>query len=622
MSLEVEKLALQMQHLLSNIIIQEKIFTLTQIKEDICAKKELLQKWHNELSKLEYGKYTRKVLKEVEQVMADFNVLYENFDDKLMLFIIGNGNVGKSTLINALVGETVAPTNFLPNTWKIDVYSPEIALDKGLIKYANGKQELKALQQVKNQVKKEEDKSRESKKRHTEEVNKVLKEIKIKEEREEMKHYLAEKYLYKSNISEVHWPVKKNWLLETCFLVDTPGLNQNLNDIKQLGSVHDYYHKADGILWLLDAQTIASANAKKLFEELDEVLGAVGGVRDNIIGVINRIDLVKKNGGDPAVEAVYKDAKKIFGDNFTQMIPVSAQQACQGDLIESGLIKLQDAIRDIFISKADSVKHSAKTQGHMKLVGMTSQILNEYMCQIINYKSVYQQKENELKECSNDLKEDLKEALDSFFGQYIQEVSNRVDVYIDALGEGQGVNFIKDKMYELESFLIRKDDWIKSKELETQNAFTTWKRFSRINEYKYIDVSDLSPANKVNVSINLNLKQLNTIAFFTPNLEQDLFSLIGNVLGKAMFWLRKKSIKNNINQTIEQECNRMKSDIMEQFEECISTQLTVCMYIMNETFKDILFDVEQLERIEASINELQGALLKEKEKIELKNIIL
>lgn len=622
MGLDIEKLASQMQHLLSNVTIQERILTLTQLKEDIYAKKELLQKWHNELSKLESGKYTYKLLKEVEQIMADFNVLYENFDDKLMLFIIGNGNVGKSTLINALAGETVAPTNFLPNTWKIDVYSPEIAQDKGLIKYVDGKQELKALQQVKDKVKQEEDRSRESKKKYTEEVNKVLKEIKIKEEREEMKRYLAEKHLYKSNISEVRWPVKKNWLLETCLLVDTPGLNQNLNDIKQLGSIHDYYHKADGVLWLLDAQTIASANAKKLFEELDDVLGTVGGVRDNIIGVINRIDLVRKNGGDTAVESVYKDAKKIFGNNFTQIIPVSAQQACQGDLTESGLIKLQDAIRDIFISKADSVKNNAKTQGHMKLVGMTSQILNKYKQQIIDYETVYQQKKKQLQEVSDKLRETLKQALDSFFEQYMQEVSKRVDVHIDALGEGEGVTFIKDKMYQLDTFLIRRDTWIKNKELEMQNTLTAWEKFSRISEYKYIDVSGLSKVNKVSVNVNLNLNQLDNIAFFAPSLEEDLFSLIGNVLGKAMFWMRKGGIKNNINQTLKQECDKMNSDIMEQFEKCIVAQVTACTYIMNETFKDILFDVEQIERVEASIDELQAALLKEKGKIELKNIVL
>ncbi|ETI89662.1 MAG: hypothetical protein Q612_NSC00138G0002, partial [Negativicoccus succinicivorans DORA_17_25] len=38
-----------------------------------------------------------------------------------MILIMGNGNVGKSTLLNALVGKEVAKTNLLPTTWKIDV---------------------------------------------------------------------------------------------------------------------------------------------------------------------------------------------------------------------------------------------------------------------------------------------------------------------------------------------------------------------------------------------------------------------------------------------------------------------------------------------------------------------
>ena len=629
MGLDLESLASSMEQLLNDIIIEEKIHSLGNLKEDLATKNKIINRFIYEFKKRNNGKITKKLLEEFSQIEVDFNQLYENFDDKLMIFIIGNGNVGKSTLLNSLVGYEVAETNFLPNTWKIDVYYPEEENNKATIKFLGGKQERLPIEKVKEIINNEEKKSKESKKKYNENLNKELRELKTKDEREEMKKYLSEKFLYKSDVAEVRWPVNKNWILEKCLLVDTPGLNQNLHDLQQLGNIHDYYHKADGVLWLLDGQTIAAANANSLFDELNDVLKNVGGVRDNIIGVINRMDLVRKNGGQEAVNKVLSDARRIFGDKFYNLVDISAQQAFDGVknnnsvvIKESGILNLQNSIRDIFIAKSESIKNSAKIQGHNKLVDMTLNKLNEYSKEINKYDKIYTEKNEKLQSLKDDFKKNLEEDIDKFFKSYLDEVSKRVDIHINALSEGKGPDFIKKTMYKLDEFIKSRDKFISNKQLEIENSSYTWEKLCKISEYKYIQDNELVKNQNVVVNVKLNLSTLNEIAYFKPSVEEDLFSILGNIFGKGMFWLRKGSIKNKINRAIREECNKMKDDIAKQLNDNIDITENSCREIINITFKNILFDFKDIDSVREEIEILKKKMSEQKESITLKEIIL
>lgn len=629
MGLDLENLANSMEQLLNDIIIEEKIHSLGNLKEDLDTKKKIINKFIYGFNKRDNGKITKKLLAELSQIEVDFNQLYENFDDKLMIFIIGNGNVGKSTLLNSLIGYEVAETNFIPNTWKIDVYCPEAKSDKATIKYLGDKQENLSIEEVKEIIESEEKKSKEGKKKYNENLNKELKGLKTKDEREEMKRYLGEKYLYKSNVAEVKWPVNKNWILEKCLLVDTPGLNQNLHGLEQLGNIHDYYHKADGVLWLLDGQTIAAANTNSLFDELNDVLKSVGGIRDNIIGVINRMDLVRKNGGQEAVNKVLSDAKRIFGQKFYSIVGMSAQQAFEGvknnesSLIkESGILNLQNSIRDIFISKSESIKNSAKIQGNNRLLGTTLNKLDEYSKEINKYDNLYTEKNEKLQSLKEALKTNLENDIDKFFESYLSEVSKRVDVHIDALSDGKGPDFIKNTMYKLDEFLKSRDKFINNKQLEIKNSSYTWEKLCKISEYKYIQDNALVKNQNVVVNVKLDLSTLNNIAYFKPSVGEDLFSILGNVFGKGMFWLRKGSIKNKINAAIREDCNKMKEDIVKQLNNNIDIAESSCREIINITFKNILFDFKDIDSVRDEIEILKMKMNEQKESIKLKEIIL
>ncbi|NLJ84151.1 MAG: hypothetical protein GX336_04485, partial [Halanaerobiaceae bacterium] len=98
------------------------------------------------------------------------------------------------------------------------------------------------------------------------------KNLKSIEAKEELREKLYKSILYRSPITEAHWPYEVDTLslLNKFRIVDTPGLWQEVDGEKTNEDLRDYYHKADGVLWLLDANVIASREAKKMIEELDE----------------------------------------------------------------------------------------------------------------------------------------------------------------------------------------------------------------------------------------------------------------------------------------------------------------------------------------------------------------
>ena len=69
---------------------------------------------------------------ELEKNLENLKELLEPF----LLFVIGSGNYGKSTVINALVEEDLVKTKDLPNTWKLDLFCKS-KIEKIVITYTN-----------------------------------------------------------------------------------------------------------------------------------------------------------------------------------------------------------------------------------------------------------------------------------------------------------------------------------------------------------------------------------------------------------------------------------------------------------------------------------------------------
>ena len=628
MSFNIDDLAISMNKLFDEIVIKEKMIILGDIKNDLGFKSIKIQNYLRQEEKKFTGRVGKEFYQELNYIGNGFKDLKENFDDKLMIFLVGDGNAGKSTILNCLVGEKVAETGVLPSTWKIDVYSEEISKEKVIIKYDNGKNINVHYDEAKRIIENEELKTKGSKKIYYEELKKEMKKLKTKEEREEMKKFLAKKYVYKSNIAEVRWPVAKSNLLKKSLLVDTPGRNQDLNSIDQVGSLGDYYHKADGVIWVLDGNTIASENSIKEFNILHEQLSSVGGTRDNIIGVVNKMDLILENGGVEGFRKVKKSAIDIYGKRFSNIVYVSGKVAFSGIINKnveerknSGIEDLQKAIKELFIEKADSIRNGAKLQGRNILKNKLIDKINVFLNEIESISTEFFNKDEKIRKNTKSSISSIERDIENFFKSYLADTSRRISLHIDKLSEGYGADFIRDKMYEIPNFNTKKKRFEENKYTQINNDFSLNKKITKISEYKYIDVGIFTENSMVSSSNTIKNINLTDIKTFTPVEVDGIFSALGNVFGKIGFMFRKSGIRNSLNSKIKDECDKIEEDMKKNLTKQIDSNEKYCLKLLNSNFEAILFKINDLEEIKEKILELNKSVQDEKEKVDLREIL-
>jgi GTPase SAR1 family protein len=187
----------------------------------------------------------------------------EGFRGPFLLFVIGMGKHGKSSLINALIGAEVAPIDQIPKTWKIDIFSSTQPAGQVRIVFRDGQQRHLSVEEAKRLMEAEEQRRLDSDDRIDEEFRRQSKSLKHPEEKEELKEWLRSELLYRSPICEVRWPCHSSPILQHFDIVDTPGLIQEL-DTQRLYHFRDYYHKAHGVLWMLDATALSSRQSRQL----------------------------------------------------------------------------------------------------------------------------------------------------------------------------------------------------------------------------------------------------------------------------------------------------------------------------------------------------------------------
>ncbi|WP_276703331.1 dynamin family protein [Romboutsia ilealis] len=264
---------------------------------------------------------SKELVSYIEQEIKENTKSIKELENPFLLFIMGLGNYGKSTLINALLQEKVIETSDIPNTWKLDLFIKSDN-EKVEITYNDEREIVKSLSRGKKILKEEEDKFKTSKK----EISKKILNYKNKLSKDKLKEFKIEQeklHLYKSDIDQIKYYLKNKKILNDFTIVDTPGLNQTLlkNTIKRMNT---YYQKADGVIWLIDAQNIVSKETNKLIEEINKI--------DNlhekkIIGVVNKIDIIKN---DKDLERLKEKVNEIYNNKFNDIVYISARDALDG----------------------------------------------------------------------------------------------------------------------------------------------------------------------------------------------------------------------------------------------------------------------------------------------------
>jgi GTPase SAR1 family protein len=329
----------------------------------------------------ELGERSGELLDEVRESIEQVKGLARRLDEPFLLFVMGTGKCGKSTLINVLLGQKAAEVGVLPRTWKIDVFVLGGEEQQCTLRFVDGREERMGAAEARAYLEEEERRARRSLK----EMNARLREEASRyepEALEELRQFLRRRMLYVSPVVEARWSYSRRCELSDFCIVDTPGLVQELEKSLQ-ESVSDYYHKADGVLWLLDAANVSGKATQEALDEFDRAGGAPGENRERIIGVVNKIDRIR----DPEdLGRVMDKVEEIFGQRMAAIVPLSAKAAWKHLRAEDGedgwdgnREELLGVIDRWFRPRAAMVKARSKARGMQAVLERAAERIEAFL---------------------------------------------------------------------------------------------------------------------------------------------------------------------------------------------------------------------------------------------------
>lgn len=553
----------------------------------------------------------------VSNSIIEIKELLEKMDDKFLLFVVGMGNYGKSTLINALLQSDIAPVDFKPKTWKIDVYYlDENNSEKVILKLKDGTSKSLSYNEAVSFIEKEEAAMDKSISEYNKIKNVELRKCKNKEERNEMIDKLTKEYIYKSKVVEVRWPVKDNKYLKHMLLVDTPGLSQDIYDIKS--SIKDYYFKADGVLWLLDGPTISAKGSNKLMKELEDYLEDIGGLNSNIIGVVNKIDTISDV---KALDNIISDAKRFFGDKFKYILPISSKNACN-NVNDDNLINLNKTIEDVFLSDSNIIKFNSKKLAVDKIMNNILNSNNEFIKFIEQKNQEYETRQIYIEKNINDMKSELEKDIEKIVNNYLKRVNSNIEIYTKNLfnirDSKESKEYVKTKIFNLDRLQKNFDDFISSKHSLLDIEASKIYKYCTISEYKYINHivnssdSKFLTTQKLDLGIKSNFNVYTSLGDFTGDGLLDFIGGVVNELYKGVVRLLKTdSVKHDLRTNIEKIVRDSKKDVLKTLNSKIETINNNSLEIVNKSYEKILFPYRDFQKVEYFIKRLNDEINRE-----------
>ena len=249
------------------------------------------------------------------------------FDQPLLVTVVGEFNVGKSTFINAMLGESIAPMDVVPTTATINLL--KYGEDRHLrIVFSDGSIQEGGLDELEQFAKETEDGER-------------------------------QRMLRKIDHVEIFYPMEA---LKKINIVDTPGLNALIEEHQQI--TESFIEKSDAVLWLFRADVAGKESERTQLEFLLRN-------QKKTIGVVNQIDLVED---EDEVEDVLQNVRDGFGSYLSEVVGISARDALEGrqkgdaKLLEwSNFAQLEELITQRFTDQARQIKQEA-TVGKIGMV--------------------------------------------------------------------------------------------------------------------------------------------------------------------------------------------------------------------------------------------------------------
>lgn len=593
----------------------------------------------------DHGEKAKDLLRTLTHELSQIKLIYQEINQPFSLFIMGRGKQGKSTLINALIGSKKAEIDFLPKTWKIDVFQNLPHGDRVTIYFADGSCKSVTEEEASRILKEEEIKREESEKVVNEELKKRQDAIKHDMAAlDELKSELYAKYLYKSPVMEVVWPCKRNRVLSNFKLVDTPGIKQELIS-KDITEKHeDYYNKADGVIWVIDANVLSKKGSLDGLEKMQaEELSANS---ENVIIVLNMIDKLRDSEGYSEGKLI-REAVRLYGNKAKKVILLSAKEAMGGLLAKdenmidlSGYNILVDRIEALFLQNVSRIKYCRKLAGFR---GYISNLYNEvsvYISDLTNDTARYYKLEakfnDDLKSRAKMLSKKIIEIIECYEESSSMRISDNVGSLL-SINDENGTrreekissyisNVIFDE-YRLQS--IMNDINIGIKE-EFESIISYWQKKSYFSKYKYInEASSLSMVSSRSVimpSCALPGSNIDGAAVGAGALAgviaASLLGPIGLVVG-GLVWLFAGTAmhEENVRKTeakLRSSLRSLKSDLIGQIENTIEEYVSHSSSIVNEirrdSFKHKHCDIKKAYTAMASLNTMLDKMMRNLDK--------
>lgn len=270
----------------------------------------------------------------LNSIQKDFEILESKLDNPVKVVLMGEVKAGKSTLLNALAGAEISPTDVLEATAAIiEVYYSE--KETGCIEFRNKENFYGDLEQIKS----------------------ILKE----------NHRDLEFFNDCEKIS-IGLPLQT---LRKIHIVDTPGLATITQQNEK--KTYEYVQNADVVLWVLNSTHLGQ----------EDVIDAIENVSDmgkNILGILNKIDCVTTSKED-----IINYATQEYGIEIDEFFTLSAFEAFSGvmnqnyKLMESsGFIFLLDYILNKIDRNADKVQKESIVNSMKTLVLKDVKLHSEY----------------------------------------------------------------------------------------------------------------------------------------------------------------------------------------------------------------------------------------------------
>jgi tetratricopeptide (TPR) repeat protein/GTP-binding protein EngB required for normal cell division len=243
----------------------------------------------------------------------------EALDRPLLVAVMGEFNAGKSSFVNALAGEEVAPTGVTPTTATVNVLRYGPAPAARVIGHDGSARDLPAA-----------------------DIARVVTSLDGEAARA-------------VRLVEIFLPVET---LRRVEIVDTPGLNSIRPEHERVA--RDFLQEADAIVWVFGIGQAAKATEKAALE-------LARGAGKRVVGVLNKVDRA-----DAAeVGAVVDHVKRSLGDLVETVVPFSATRALaarRAGKPDAAMTALSAVLDERFFTQALALKRATAVSALRRLL--------------------------------------------------------------------------------------------------------------------------------------------------------------------------------------------------------------------------------------------------------------